>query len=171
MKKTVPKSAHSNAPAAKEEAGAPSVLRRLSADAREAEELMDVKKAEIIALRAVKETAAVSRKIAQCEMELAGAKDEYIKLAKTLLPYDKGISLDRREGEKVAVADVREWFAQFLLSIDSAIENYIIANSQSAALADSPEVFHAAHAENLRAAKENALAAAVREKVLPKWVL
>ncbi len=104
------------------------------------------------------------RQLDDAELRLNG-------LRKMLLPYDKGIEPNRREGEKISVAEAREIFQQFMLSINLAIEQTIIADAQSAALCDSPEAFHIAHAENYRAAKDGAMAAAKNDGVLPAWIL
>jgi hypothetical protein len=157
-------------PAKSEDSGAPAVLRRLEADALEYTRTIDDKKAELVALRAVKETAAIREKIARAEMELASANDEFVKTAKVLLAYDKSVKEDRREGEKILVSDVKEIFAQFQLSESLALESYIITIAQGAALCGSPEEFHALHAENIRAARAGALDAAKREGVIPAWL-
>jgi hypothetical protein len=90
---------------------------------------------------------------------------------KKLAIFDKGVKEERREGEKILVSEVKEIFAQFDLSINLAVEQYIIAQAQSAALCGSPEEFHLAHADNIRAAKAGAIDAAKREGVLPNWIL
>lgn len=91
--------------------------------------------------------------------------------SKKLLEYDSKVAPARREGEKVPVDDVKEWFAQYELSIDLAIEALIKADAQSAALCDSPEAFYKLHAENYRAAKRNALDQAIQNGVIPRWML
>lgn len=90
---------------------------------------------------------------------------------KALLEFDRGVAPEKREGEKILVSEAKEIFAQYQLSIDLAIEQTIIADAQSAALADSPEAFHIAHAANYRAAKEGAITAAKNDGVLPNWIL
>jgi hypothetical protein len=99
------------------------------------------------------------------------AREVYAEAAKQLALFDKGVREDRREGEKILVSDVKELFAQIDLSWSLALESYIVTNAQSAALCESPEQFHAAHAENMRAAKAGALDAAKREGILPSWIL
>ena len=89
---------------------------------------------------------------------------------KALMEYDKSVAPEKREGEKILVSEAKEIFAQYQLSIDLAIEQTIIADAQSAALADSPEAFHVAHAANYRAAKEGAITAAKSDGVLPSWL-
>ena len=90
---------------------------------------------------------------------------------KALLEFDRGVAPEKREGEKILVSECKEIFAQYQLSIDLAIEQTIIADAQSAALCDSPEAFHIAHAGNYRAAKEGAITAAKNDGVLPSWIL
>lgn len=99
--------------------------------------------------------------------------EEWIDLTKALLGYDSKVSPARREGEKVSVDEAREYFRQYWLSIELAIEAYIVQISQAAALCESPEAFHLAHAENIRSAKDGAIDACFRgdSPVLPKWLL
>ena len=80
-------------------------------------------------------------------------------------------AVEKREGEKIPVAEVKEYFAQLLLSVGLAVEQVIIADSQSAALASSPEEFYKARADNYRAAKDGAIQSAINDGVLPKWIL
>lgn len=110
------------------------------------------------------------RKMNRCHREYIDALEIWDEATKKLGEYDKRISPERREGEKASVADVKEWFAQLRLSIDLAIEDYIVQISQKAALVTSPEEFHRAHADALRAAKDGAIDASIREEKLPKWV-
>ena len=90
---------------------------------------------------------------------------------KALLEFDRGVAPEKREGEKILVSEAKEIFAQYQLSIDLAIEQTIIADAQSAALCDSPEAFHIAHAGNYHAAKEGAITAAKNDGALPSWIL
>ena len=84
--------------------------------------------------------------------------------------YDKGVAIERQQGEKISVEEAREIFSQLILTIDLALEQAIIADAQSAALCDSPEAFHRAAADNWRAAKDGALASAKADGVIPKWL-
>lgn len=110
------------------------------------------------------------RKYRQRVNAYAEALQNWDEALKRLNTFDKGVSAERREGEKITVSEAKEIFRQLILSIDLAIEGYIISLSQSAALCESPEAFHISHADNLRAAKEGALEAARRDGVLPKWI-
>lgn len=89
---------------------------------------------------------------------------------KKLALFDKNVVNERREGEKVLVSDVKEMFAQLDASWTLAVESYVLAQSQSAALCESPEQFHIAHAENIRTAKASAIRDAAREGVIPAWL-
>ena len=91
------------------------------------------------------------------ESDLLFAFKRWDVAVKSLREYHEKIKPSEREGEK-------------LLVIDLAIEQTIIADAQSAALADSPEAFHIAHAANYRAAKEGAITAAKGDGVLPSWL-
>lgn len=89
---------------------------------------------------------------------------------KKLAVFDKGVRPERREGEKILVADAKELFAQYELCVDLALEQCIVADCQSAALCNSPDEFHAAHAENWRSAKASAIDAARRDGAIPAWL-
>ena len=104
------------------------------------------------------------------ESDLLFAFKRWDVAVKSLREYHEKIKPSEREGEKLLVSDAKEIFAQYQLSIDLAIEQTIIADAQSAALADSPEAFHVAHAANYRAAKEGAITAAKGDGVLPSWL-
>ncbi len=157
-----------------ESTGAPAVLRRLEADARALEQTIDNAKERLDALTALSPNAKKSERhreeVAAVLNEYNIARDDYIKVAKVLLPYDKGISADRKEGEKIAVSECKEMFAQLLLSVKLAVEQVIIADAQIAALCDSPESFHISHADNYRSAVTGAIESAKSEGVLPKWI-
>lgn len=97
------------------------------------------------------------------------AYDLWFKLSKQVREYDKAVDTSRREGEKVPRADVEEFFQQFNISIDLAIESYIISLSQDATRAESPEAFYLMHADNLRSCKVAAIQRAIQDKKLPGW--
>jgi hypothetical protein len=156
------------------ELAAPAVLKRLQSDAAKFSEQIDECEARLTALHELspnaKETAQNKEQIARIECELVTARDNFGKTAKILLAYDRGIATERKDGEKISVAEAKEFFAQLMLSIDLALEQRLIADAQSAALCDSPEAFHKASADNWRAAKDGAIASAKSEGVLPPWV-
>jgi hypothetical protein len=149
--------------------GAPAVLKRLETTAARLELEIDDAASRLSALRALGENAVDKAALARVEAELISAKEDYLKTAKVLLSYDRGVSSERKEGEKVSVAEAQEWFAQLILSIRLAVEQVVIADAQSAALCESPEAFYAASAANYRAAVESALSAARKDGVLPGW--
>lgn len=90
---------------------------------------------------------------------------------KALLEFDRGVAPEKREGEKIPIAEAKEIFAQLMLSLDLALEQCAISSAQSAALCDSPERFYKEHAENWRAAKDGAIASALGDGVIPKWLI
>ena len=174
------KPAHPNAPAAdlfpdtiKQDSGAPAALKAIEAD-----ELLCRKRRDA----AMKEWEEKDRKLVigddvseaderRAWMRYQEAREVHAETLKSLATFDKGVREDRREGEKILVSDVKEMFAQLDLSWSLALESYIVASAQSAALCSSPEEFYVAHAENIRAAKSGAMDAAKREGVLPAWIL
>ncbi len=154
------------------ELAAPAVLRRLQMDAAKFSAQIDDLESVVETLKQISPNAKNAKEdVARAESALVTARDNFGKTAKILLSYDRGIDTNRKEGEKISVAECKEFFAQLILSIDLALERTIIADAQSAALCDSPEDFHVAHAENYRTAKQSALESAIAESVLPKWIL
>lgn len=101
--------------------------------------------------------------------DLNDAYDLWFKLSKQVREYDRAVDISRREGEKIPRADVEEFFQQFNLSIDLALESYIISLSQDATRAESPEAFYLMHADNLRSCKTAAIQRAIQDDKLPKW--
>jgi hypothetical protein len=89
---------------------------------------------------------------------------------KRLAMFDKGVKEERREGEKMDVQDAKEYFKQYNLTIDLALEAWMISVSQIAPLCKSPEGFYQQSANKLRDAKRGALDAALRDGALPKWI-
>lgn len=89
---------------------------------------------------------------------------------KKLALFDKGVSAERREGEKIPVSEAREIFAQYELCILQAVESYVISISQQAAICESPEAFHIAHAEAIKTARDSAIKLARSEGVIPAWL-
>lgn len=156
------------------ELAAPAVLRRLQSDAAKFSNQIDDAEARLAALGELSPNASETKEnreqIARVEGELITARDNFGKTAKILLAFDRGVATDRKEGEKISVDEAREIFAQLVLAIDLALEQRLIADAQSAALADSPETFHKASADNWRAAKDGAIASAKTEGVIPKWL-
>lgn len=97
-------------------------------------------------------------------------RELYENATKQLAVFDKGVSKERREGEKIPVSECKDIFAQYELSLKLAMEAYIIKIAQDAALCESAESFHLAHAEAIRACREGAIVSARREGVLPNWL-
>lgn len=96
--------------------------------------------------------------------------DLWFKLSKQVREYDRAVDSTRREGEKIPVSEAKEIFAQYELSIMTAIECYIISISQKAALCSSPDEFHIAHADAIRTTRETAIGLAKEDGVLPSWL-
>jgi hypothetical protein len=161
----------------KNDTGAPSTLKRLEAHEAGAEQQVIRIKDSLAAMRdllvpnADKETQeTLKAQIDSLQRELEGAYDLWFKLSKQVREFDKSVKLERREGEKIGVTEAAEIFAQYDLSLELALESYIITIAQAAALCQSPEEFHKAHAETLRSTRLMAIEAAKREGVIPNWL-
>ena len=156
------------------ELAAPAVLRRLQADAAKFSQQIDDAEARLAELYALSPNAAETKDnkemLARSEIELATARDNFGKTAKILLSYDKGVQLERREGEKVLVDEVKEWFRQLRLCVSIARENYLIGMAQQSPTFKTPVEFMKAHGDLIRSTDASAIDAAVREGQLPKWI-
>ncbi len=110
------------------------------------------------------------RKYNRAHRDYTDALEEWHASSKKLLEYDTKISPERREGEKISVSECKEIFAQYELSLRLAHEALIVKLCQDAALCNSPEQFHAAHAEAMRATRDGAIEAAKADGVIPNWL-
>ncbi len=98
-------------------------------------------------------------------------RELYENATKQLAVFDKGVAQERREGEKVPLVDVKEWFAQLRLCRNITLENYLIGISQLSPKFKTPVDFMKAHGDLIRSTEETAIAAAVKEKQLPDWIV
>lgn len=154
----------SGAPAALEAIAAHELRTRLSVD-RIYNELQDAKASR-------NEDDDVSMRIYnRLHKDYLDALEEWNDARKSLLAFDKNVGVERREGEKVLVSEMKETFRQFMLSINLAIEQVIITDAQSVALCKTPQDFYAQHADNYRVAISAALDNAVRDNAVPKWMV
>lgn len=165
------------APAEQKDTGAPANLRRMELHEADAEKEVNSLKERIKAVQALiaengDEDAQkpIREQVASLRMQLDSAYDLWFKLSKQVRDFDKSVKESRREGEQISVAECLEFWRQFELSMDLAIEQLAVADSQSAALCDDPAKWYATHAENYRAAKQGVVAAAIAEGVIPKWL-
>lgn len=157
--------------------GAPANAKLLEQHASEAEREVVRIKGEITKLvERIPQLDGNDEALRRAQVELSTAKDGltdayelWFKLSKQVREYDKAVDTSRREGDKVPRADVEEFFQQFNLSIDLAIESYIISLSQDATRAEAPEQFYQMHADNLRSCKQAAIDRAIQDKKLPSW--
>lgn len=160
-----------------DELAAPAVLRQLQRDAAKYSKQVLELESRLDALRSISpnhsdsETEEAKAAMNRVDLELSIANKNWRETAKMLLPYDKGVAVEKREGEKIGIAEAKEIFAQLMLSLDLALEQCAISSAQSAALCDSPERFYKEHAENWRAAKDGAIASALGDGVIPKWLV
>lgn len=161
----------------KPDKGAPAAQGRLEAHEADAEREITRIKGEIAKLTeripqldgADKELTETQDKVTKLRTDLNEAYDLWFKLSKQVREYDRAVDTSRREGEKIPRADVEEFFQQYNISIDLAIESYIISLSQDATRAESPEAFYQMHADNLRSCKVAATQKAIQDKKLPAW--
>lgn len=115
------------------------------------------------------ETARISDKIKHAAKSLFDETKRWIELAKQVNSFYKAVDESKREGERVTVAEAQEFFRQYDLSIRLAIESYIIALSQDATRAETPEQFYQSHADNLRTAFVAAIEKAQKDGKVPRW--
>lgn len=161
--------------ALKQETGAPAALRRLEEhELRCAQEVdrLKAEKSRLLAMQEPKGDDAIRthrQRIQDSVLNLGDAQDDWNKALKSLREFDKAVAPEKREGEKIPVAEASEFFRQFDLSIILAIESYIITQGQDAARCESPEQFYQIHAENIRSCRVAAIEKAQQDGKLPKW--
>lgn len=159
----------------KQETGAPAALRRLEDHELRCAQECDKLKAERDRLRAMQEPEGDEamrnhqNAIQNAVSNLADAQEDWNKALKSLREFDKAVSPEKREGEKIMRANVEEFMQQVYISIDLAMESYIISLSQDATRAESPEQFYQMHADNIRSCKVAAIEKAIQDKKLPSW--
>jgi len=156
--------------------GAPAAAGRLEIHEAAAEQKVNAIGEQIEALRELvqpnspdEEKKALNAQILDLERQHLAAYKLWFELSKQVRDYYKTVDSSKREGEKIPRSDVEEFFQQFNISIDLAIESYIISLSQDATRAESPEAFYLMHADNLRSCKVAAIQRAIQDKKLPSW--
>ena len=156
------------------ELAAPAVLRRLQMDAAKFSAAIDDAEARLAELYALspnaKETTENKGAISRLECELSSARDNFGKTAKILLSYDKGVAVERKEGEKISVEEAKEYIRHILDCVQIAHQKCRITMAQVAAKANSPEDFVANTDGAFSAEIKTAIRAALEDSVLPKWI-
>jgi len=162
-----------SAPPAQQEAGAPAALKAIEIHELKCREEKDAAHAEWKdAQRLEVEGDDVSEaKERRMHYRYVEALEHWDDATKKLAVFDKGVTKERREGEKIAVEEAKEIFAQLILSYDLAFEKCLLTDARDAALAKTEVEFHSAHSQNWRAAKDGAIESAKGEGVIPKWIL
>lgn len=160
-----------------QERGAPAVAGRLEKHEQDAEQDIIRLKSEIQILldagpgEGDDEVRKWNNQLSSLRDQKDTAYDLWFKLSKEVRDYDKAVKADRREGEKVAVSEAKEIFQQYELTIDLALEDYAIVASQEMFQLKSPQEIHMAHAEQWRTAKATAKEKALKDGVIPKWLI
>lgn len=160
------------------DSGAPAALRAL-----EAQELADrkAKDAAWLALQqayankaskpAALDGADFDKEIAAADMQYASARAYWLSSIKQLLPYDKGISENKRDaGEKITRAECEKIFQMFAIYDRTASESFITSLCGNVLTCKTREEVYAKYAEEYRNCKRIALESALRENHLPAWV-
>ena len=162
------------APDAGQELAAPAVLKRLQMSAAKFAAQEDDAEARLDALRSLSPNAAETQEnkgaIARAECDLLNARDNFNKTAKALLNYDRGVAIERKEGEKASIEECREWIKHILDCVQIAHQKCRITMAQVAAKANSPEDFVAATDGSFSAEVKNAISSALEDGVLPKFI-
>jgi len=162
------------APDAVQELAAPAVLKRLQMSAAKFAAQEDDAEARLDALRSLSPNAAETQEnkgaIARAECDLLNARDNFNKTAKALLNYDRGVAIERKEGEKASIEECREWIKHILDCVQIAHQKCRITMAQAAAKANSPEDFVAATDGSFSAEVQNAISSALEDGVLPKFI-
>lgn len=161
---------------AKQETGAPAALRRLETHELECSEQVERLSKERSRLAAIEwpdgdeQIRQHRQRINDNLSQLADAQDSWNKSLKALREFDKSVSVERREGEKVSVVEAREIYEQLMLCVVLGVEAFILKFCQDCVDLKSPEDVYKAGAESIRQAMKDRLSEAHREKVIPKWL-
>jgi hypothetical protein len=157
-----------------QELAAPAVLKRLQMSAAKFAAQEDDAEARLDALRLLSPNAAETQEnkgaIARAECDLLNARDNFNKTAKALLNYDRGVAIERKEGEKASIEECREWIKHILDCVQIAHQKCRITMAQAAAKANSPEDFVVATDGSFSAEVKNAISSALEDGVLPKFI-
>jgi hypothetical protein len=156
------------------ELAAPEVLRRLQMSAAKYAADEDSAEARLAELRLLSPNAAETKEnreqIARVESELFQARDNFNKTAKVLLTFDKGVAVERKEGEKIPVEETKEYIRHILDCVQIAHQKCRISMAMAAAKANSPEDFVANTDGAFSAEIKTAIRAALEDGVIPKWI-
>ncbi len=157
---------------APKDTGSAATLRRLEAQElalyAEVESALEARDgARALALNGVEDAKSA---LAQAEGALLSALDKWQKVAKILLPFDKGVPKESREGEKILRTEAQEIFAQIRLSLTLGLESYIIRMADLCSQPLTQQEAHRLHAENLRDCFAAQIESAKREGAIPVWI-
>ena len=155
------------------ELAAPAVLKRLQMDAHKFSTQIDDCEAVLATLYEVSPNAANNSSehkamLAKVEGELFTARDNFGKTAKILLAFDKGVAIERKEGEKISVEEAKEYIRHILDCVQIAHQKCRITMAMVAAKANSPEDFVANTDGAFSAAIKTAIRSALEDGVIPK---
>ncbi len=105
------------------------------------------------------------------DRDLLSALDAWQKIAKVLLPFDKGVDPSKRDGAKVSQGDAEKYLTSFARHTRVAYEHNIIAIAQDAIHCATPEDFYGMAAAGIRHAMGKAMETAHEEGKMPRWVM
>lgn len=159
------------------ERGAANTAKRLEEHEAEAERLFSELTAKIPTLWSDYNAAdgnddkqkAIAHQIESIQKQADTQFKRWMDLSKQVREFYKSVAEEKRDGEKMLRSDVEEYWKQFMLSIDLAIQSHGITIAQEACRAESPAEFLRANEESWASCKRAQLDAAVRDGKLPSW--
>lgn len=160
------------------ETGAPANAKLLEKHAADAELEVNRVKEQLAALRELvqpngeKEAqATLSAQISKLQSDLEGAYDLWFKLSKQVREYDKAVSEQRRDGEKISRADVERMLTNAWRFQRIGRENFIVSISQEAIQCKDEMDFYAKFADSIRLCEETGLRQGIENEKFYEWVL
>lgn len=155
----------------KSETGAAAALRRWEDQERRESLTVQKLETELTRLRSLKQTDSVLQKIDSIERNLDGAKDQWAQTSKLLLSFERGVSPEKREGEKMLVSDIEKLLEAAWRADRIAYESFCLTISQDAIRCNNEQEFYGKYVQSIRDCRINALRAGIENQHFPAFVL
>ncbi len=160
------------------ETGAPANAKLLESHAADAEREVVRAKEQLSALRELYQPngdaetqKSISAQIDKLSRDLENAYDLWFKLSKQVREYDKAVSEQRRDGEKIARVDVERMLTNAWRFQRIGRESFIIAMAQDAIRCKDEQDFYAKYADSIRTCESDSLKNALENEKFAPFVL
>lgn len=103
--------------------------------------------------------------------DLEKAYDLWFKLSRQVKDYDKAVSEQRRDGEKIAKVEVERLLTQSWRFQRHGRERFIVSIAQDSIHCKDEMEFHAKYADSIRECEANLLRGGIENEKFPEWVV